>query len=863
MRCLLLLVLGWRALRLGVASAASTALVLVDVWNDTADASLFENENQRMLPLLAAARSVGMLIIHAPSESTEWGAIKVLDGELLVTGVNGTVGSSSRCDTHILDTDAHGRNITHVLVVGYDTDKCVVDKPCGTVTLSTALYNKAEVIIIRDATLGQPTWFGNPYYGNHLALNMLELGWWLPDAAATDGGQRRGIRTVTVGALMAAFGLAKNAAALAPLVNPVPTAAFSYRPAAPVPALAPGTSVALVVVSCSLDYGNQGFRGRVQENRFEALEPLLSTFRTAANSGPWITIIHVPNGHLLDGACAPLPISSEVVVNTTAAFDAVLKANNIGTIFYTGYAANTDMLFGVGGMARYYSQTRYQKIASPHYYWVRDATIAVETRDSLEGRWAEKAALAYRQPLGGSPAGNAVASSDLSNALCSLVPPANTSVFFSLAGMKPYSTAADAVVDTNINGGCGTPTMIGYSTVTIRLVASPSTLALSDRKLLCFRKSVGSKFAVFQIRGGDANGELLYQTANATGWSSTLSVPAFFRTPNESVEITIVHDGNTVAAFRNGTKVATQDDFASLDYSFAQEMVVGNRNLDDAESWVGGLGDILIRNGSFPPAAAVLPAAERAALVDIYNACGGANWKYRAGTDAVGGGSPWIVGDPCSEGWFGVECSSSGSGSTVAHVVKLFPNTRYSGNELAGANCTLPPSISALTELEHLYVSNDKTPSSLNGPIPSTLGNMTKLKCIYFSHSGVEGNIPRELEKLTNLQVFLMRCNRLVGPLIDFTKLPNLLNVWFDTNALTGDLAALGSLKNLTFLQASNTNLTGAVPASLCDIKCEAEHTGVTCDATLPKGCCDVPHCGSGTPPPPLPPTSMGECIPQ
>ena len=45
---------------------------MVDVWNDTADASLFENENKRMLPLLAAAREIGMLIIHAPSEAPEW-----------------------------------------------------------------------------------------------------------------------------------------------------------------------------------------------------------------------------------------------------------------------------------------------------------------------------------------------------------------------------------------------------------------------------------------------------------------------------------------------------------------------------------------------------------------------------------------------------------------------------------------------------------------------------------------------------------------------------------------------------------------------------------------------------------------------
>ena len=407
-----------------------------------------------------------------------------------------------------------------------------------------------------------------------------------------------------------------------------------------------------------------------------------------------------------------------------------------------------------------------------------------------------------------------------------------------------------------------TPSMVGYSTLTMRVVATPVSLANADRKLLCFRKSIGTKFAVFQLRGGDSNGELLYQTAGTTEWSGTLSIPNMFRAVNESVAITIVHNGTNVTAYRNGMKVATQLKFAGLDYSFAEEMVVGNRDLTDKESWDGKLGDVLVRAGNYPPISA-LPAAERAALVDLYTACGGVNWQYKVGTDAVGGGAPWMVGDPCSEGWFGVECGKPDSGG-ASHVIKLFPNTRYSGNELQGyPGCSLSSSIGALTELEHLYMSNDKTPSHLNGPIPAALGSLRNLKCIYFSHTGVEGEIPVELENLVNLQVFLMRCNKLVGPLIDFTKLPKLLNVWFDTNNLTGTLSGLGGLTNLTFLQASNTALTGPVPASLCNIKCDAAGSDVTCDPSLPKGCCEVSSCGSGKPAPPPPPPSMGECFPQ
>ena len=90
-----------------------------------------------------------------------------------------------------------------------------------------------------------------------------------------------------------------------------------------------------------------------------------------------------------------------------------------------------------------------------------------------------------------------------------------------------------------------------------------------------------------------------------------------------------------------------------------------------------------------------LPLAEVEALLSIYHENGGAQWQYKKGTDAVGGGMPWnvinmgggrfftslvpavVLPDPCSEGWFGVECLNG-------HVSKLFINTRYSGNKMTG-----------------------------------------------------------------------------------------------------------------------------------------------------------------------------------
>ena len=55
---------------------SKTALLMIDVWDDSASAPLFENENERTLPLLALARALGMLVVHAPSEAPEWPAIE-------------------------------------------------------------------------------------------------------------------------------------------------------------------------------------------------------------------------------------------------------------------------------------------------------------------------------------------------------------------------------------------------------------------------------------------------------------------------------------------------------------------------------------------------------------------------------------------------------------------------------------------------------------------------------------------------------------------------------------------------------------------------------------------------------------------
>ena len=84
-----------------------TALVLIDVWDDAYSPELSENEQLRLIPLLGLARASGFLIVHAPSENSEWRNITVLPGEILVKGENGTSGSSAKKSGNAISPPPH------------------------------------------------------------------------------------------------------------------------------------------------------------------------------------------------------------------------------------------------------------------------------------------------------------------------------------------------------------------------------------------------------------------------------------------------------------------------------------------------------------------------------------------------------------------------------------------------------------------------------------------------------------------------------------------------------------------------------------------------------------------------------------
>ena len=205
---------------------------------------------------------------------------------------------------------------------------------------------------------------------------------------------------------------------------------------------------------------------------------------------------------------------------------------------------------------------------------------------------------------------------------------------------------------------------------------------------------------------------------------------------------------------------------------------------------------------------------DRAALVALYNATGGANWRYNTN---------WLGSVPVGK-WHGVTTDDDGRVTRLSLPInnltgpippELGALTNLTALNLAINNLTgpIPPELGALTNLTalSLYVNN------LTGSIPPELGALTNLTALSLYVNNLTGSIPPELGALTNLTALSLDNNNLTGPIPpELGALTNLTVLNLDNNNLTGPIPPeLGALTNLTALSLDNNNLTGPVPAEL------------------------------------------------
>ncbi|KAK6245490.1 hypothetical protein SCA6_008580 [Theobroma cacao] len=151
----------------------------------------------------------------------------------------------------------------------------------------------------------------------------------------------------------------------------------------------------------------------------------------------------------------------------------------------------------------------------------------------------------------------------------------------------------------------------------------------------------------------------------------------------------------------------------------------------------------------------------------------------------------------------GLRCDRIVSGYARVTEITIDP-VGYSGS-LTSTSWNLP-------YLQTLDVSDN----SFSGSIPDSLSNLTRLRRLGLSRNSLSGEIPVILGSLSHLEELYLDSNHLHGPIpSSFNNLTSLRRLEIQQNDISGEFPDLGSLKNLYFLDASDNNISGGVPATL------------------------------------------------
>ena len=138
-----------------------------------------------------------------------------------------------------------------------------------------------------------------------------------------------------------------------------------------------------------------------------------------------------------------------------------------------------------------------------------------------------------------------------------------------------------------------------------------------------------------------------------------------------------------------------------------------------------------------PPATGPTSAkTDREALVALYNATNGPNWRIDRN---------WLSNAPLDK-WFTVITDHDG------RVIGL----PLADNNLSGE---IPAELGSLSNLRGLYLNDN----DLSGEIPAELGSLSNLTVLYLSNIGLSGEIPAELGNLSNLTQLSLSSNDLSG----------------------------------------------------------------------------------------------------
>ena len=135
------------------------------------------------------------------------------------------------------------------------------------------------------------------------------------------------------------------------------------------------------------------------------------------------------------------------------------------------------------------------------------------------------------------------------------------------------------------------------------------------------------------------------------------------------------------------------------------------------------------------------------------------------------------------------------------------------GNNLEGE---IPAELGRLSQLEGLYLARNE----LSGSIPPELGDLYNLEVLMLFDNDLTGAIPYQFGNLESLEVMHLSRNQLSGRIpTQLGNLENLRRLHLTVNDLSGSIpASLGNLTNLRQLSIAANDLTGSIPSEIADL---------------------------------------------